>query len=116
MLRSFTHWLVDYLNDQRLLVLLRRPLAMLVLATLMLPSEHSEGIKTWFLRFITETGSDRRDVFGGILLCAPRPILRYIDHRDRTSFKKVRSSSMFVCLFFCYADFSSFANGYRPEF
>jgi len=58
------------------------------------------GIQTWFLRFITETGSDRREVFGGILLCAPRPIQRYIDHRDRTSFTEVRSSSMFIFPFF----------------
>ena len=68
------------------------------------------------LRFISETGSDRREVFGGILLCAPRPIQRYMDHRDRTSFKEVRSSTMFVCLFFCYDNFSNFAEGYRPEF
>ena len=55
------------------------------------------GDKTWFLRYISETGSGRREVFGGILLCALRPIQRYIDHRDRTSFTEVRSSSMFVC-------------------
>jgi len=50
------------------------------------------------------------------LLCAPRPIQRYMDHRDRTSFTEVRSSSMFVRLFFCDAVFSNFAEGYRPEF
>ena len=59
------------------------------------------GIRTEFLRFIAETGSDRREVFGGILLCAPRPIQRYMDHRDRTSFTEARSSSMFFCLFVC---------------
>ncbi len=75
---------------------LKRPLAMLVLAHLLLSSDRLGGIKTWFLRFITETGSDRRGVFGGILLCAPRPIQRYMDHRDPTSFRKVRSSSMFL--------------------
>ncbi len=50
------------------------------------------GIQTWFLRFISETGSDRREVFGGILQCAQR----YMDHRDRTSFTEARSLIMFV--------------------
>ncbi len=60
----------------------------------MLSSDHS-GDKNMVLRFISETGSDRREVFGGILLCAPRRIQRYMDHGDRTSFTEVRSSSMF---------------------
>ncbi len=68
------------------------------------------------MRFITETGSDWREVIGGILLCAPRPIQRYMDHRDRTSFTEARSLIMFVCLFFCYANLSNFAKGYRSEF
>ena len=86
----------------------------------MLLSEASGGIQTWFLRFISETGSDRRDVFGGILLCAPRPIQRYMDHRDRTSSTEARTTSLFICLCVCvsvcYANFSNFAKGHRPEF
>ncbi len=73
----------------------------------MLSSESQAGIKTCFLWFSSETGSDRREVFGGIWLCARRPIQRYMDHRDRTSFTEARSSSMFfclsVCLSVCYA-------------
>ncbi len=61
----------------------------------MFSSDHSGGIKTRFLRFISETGSDRREVFGGVLLCAPRPMQRYMDHRDRTSFTEARSLIMF---------------------
>ena len=99
---------------------LRRQLAYASKATLMLSSQGQGGIRTEFLRFIAETGSDRREVFGGISLCAPRPTQRYMDHRDRTSFTEARSSSMFiylsVCLFVCYANFSNFATGYRPEF
>ncbi len=74
------------------------------------------GGKNVVLLYISETGSDQREVFRGILLCAPRPIQRYMDHRDRTSSTEARSSSMFFCLFFCYANFSNFAEGYRPEF
>ncbi len=50
-----------------------------------------------FLRYISETGSDRREVFGGIFLYYFRPIQRYMAHRDRTSFTEVRSSTLFFC-------------------
>ena len=81
---------------------LRRQLAYASKATLMLSCPGQLEKKTEFLRFISETGSDRKKVLGGILLCAPRPIQRYMDHSDRTSFTEVRSSSLFICLLFLF--------------
>jgi len=65
------------------------------------------GDKTWFLRFISETRSNRREVFGGILLCAPRPIHSngtWIIAIGHHSWKLGRQ----VSLFLCYANLSEF--------
>ena len=88
----------------------------IVIAHLLLSSYRLAGIQTWFLRFISETGSDGREVIGGILLYYFRPIQRYMDRRDRTSSTEARSTTLFFCLSVCYADFSNFAKGYRPQF
>ena len=55
-------------------------------------------------------------MFGGILLYYFRPIQRYMDRRDRISSTEARTTSLFICLCVCYANFSNFAKGYRPEF
>ena len=75
---------------------------MLVLAPLLLSSDRLGGIKTWFLRFITETGSDRREVFGGFCY-VPRDLsngtwIIAIGLHSRKLGRRVGYVCLFVCL------------------
>ena len=77
----------------------------------------ARGIQTEFLRFISETGSDRKKVLG-VFCYVPRDLsngtwIIAIGHHSRKLGCKLCLS---VCLFFYYANVSNFAKGYRPQF
>jgi len=54
-------------------------------------------------------------VWGYFAMC-PRPIQRYMDHRDRTSFTEARSSTMFVFLLFVTLIFRILPNATGQSF